>query len=97
MLPDDGEWHGFRADVDDTSLFFRVKPSPGDYDVCCRAYKKDWLDDHMQKAEKGIRFIDSNYNDRFTIPDGGKIRISFVFELFHGFYLPSVSPDCLNF
>ncbi len=25
MLPDDGEWHGFRTDVDDTSLFFRVK------------------------------------------------------------------------
>lgn len=77
MLPDDGEWHGFRADVDDTSLFFRVKPSLGDYDVYCWAYKKDWLDDHMLKAEKGIRFIDSGYNDRFTIPDGGKIRINF--------------------
>ena len=31
----------------------------------------------MLKAEKGIRFIDSGYNDRFTIPDGGKIRINF--------------------
>ncbi len=77
LLPDDGDWHGFRADVDGTSLFFRVKPSPSDYDVYCWAYKKDWLDDHMQKAEKGIRFIDSGYNDKFTIPDGGKIKINF--------------------
>ncbi len=57
MLPNDGEWHGFRVDVENTSLFFRVKPSPGDYDVYAWCYKKDWLDDHMLSAEKGIRFI----------------------------------------
>ena len=78
ILPGDGEWHGFRADIDNTSLFFRVKPSPGDYDVYCWAYRKDWLDDHMARAEKGIRFIDSGYNEKFRIPDGGKIRIKFA-------------------
>ena len=77
LLPDDGDWHGFRADVDGTSLFFRVNPSPSDYDVYCWAYKKDWLDDHMARAEKGIRFIDSKYNDLFRIADGDKVKISF--------------------
>ncbi len=78
ILPGDGEWHGFRADIDNTSLFFRVKPSPGDYDIYCWAYRKDWLDDHMARAERGIRFIDSGYNEKFRIPDGGKIRIKFA-------------------
>ena len=77
MLPNDGEWHGFRVDVDNTSLFFRVKPSPGDYDVYAWCYKKDWLDDHMLSAEKGIRFIDSQYNEKFRLQDGGKIRLHF--------------------
>ncbi len=77
ILPGDGEWHGFRVDAGDAALFFRVKPSPGDYDVYCWAYKKDWLDDHMLKAEKGIRFIDSRYNDLFRIADGDKVIISF--------------------
>ena len=77
MLPNDGEWHGFRVDVENTSLFFRVKPSPGDYDVYAWCYKKDWLDDHMLSAEKGIRFIDSQYNEKFRLQDGGKIRLHF--------------------
>ena len=31
----------------------------------------------MKNAEKGIRFIDSNYNTLFRIPDGGKIRVTY--------------------
>ena len=77
LLPDDGDWHGFRADTDKYSYFFRLKSQPGDYNVYAWCYKRDWLDDHMSKAEKGIRFIDSGYNDKFTIPDGGKIKINF--------------------
>lgn len=30
----------------------------------------------MKEAERGIRFIDSRYNDRFRLKDGGKIRIT---------------------
>lgn len=77
-LPNDGEWYGFRADAGNTSVFFRLKPLPGDYNIYAWCYRKDWLDDHMARAEKGIRFIDSGYNEKFRIPDGGKIRIKFA-------------------
>ena len=77
LLPDDGDWHGYRVDTDNYSYFFRLKPQAGDYNVYAWCYKRDWLDDHMARAEKGIRFIDSGYNDKFTIPDGGKIKINF--------------------
>ena len=40
------------------------------------SYKKDWLDHHLMQAQKGIRFIDSHYNDKFRLPDGGKIQIT---------------------
>jgi hypothetical protein len=76
-LPGDEEWHGFRADTDNYSYFFRLKPHAGDYNVYVWCYKRDWLDEHMARAERGIRFIDSGYNDKFTIPDGGRIRINF--------------------
>ena len=34
-------------------------------------YRRDWLDRHMEQAEKGIRFIDPHYKELFRIPDGG--------------------------
>ena len=77
LLPNDGDWHGYRADTNNYSYFFRLKPQAGDYNVYVWCYKKDWLDDYMARAEKGIRFIDSNYNDKFTIPDGEKVKINF--------------------
>ncbi len=58
-------------------VFLPSKASCGDYNVYVWCYKRDWLDEHMARAERGIRFIDSGYNDKFTIPDGGKIRINF--------------------
>ena len=30
----------------------------------------------MKEAERGIRFIDSQYNNLFRLEDGGKIRIT---------------------
>ena len=77
ILPNDDERHGFRADTDEYSFLFRVKPTPGDYDVYVWCYRKDWLDNHMEQAEKGIRFVDSQYREKFRIPDGGKIRITY--------------------
>ena len=34
-------------------------------------------DNRAEPQEKQIRFIDSHYNLKFYIPDGGKIRITF--------------------
>ena len=44
---------------------------PGIYTVTEQAYDK------YEPQEKQIRFIDSHYNLKFYIPDGGKIRITF--------------------
>lgn len=77
-LPDDGEWHGFRADTEKYSFFFRLKAQIGDYNAYIWCYRKDWLNEHMARAERGIRFIDGEYNDKFTVSDGGKIRILFA-------------------
>ena len=76
-LPGDGEWHGFRADTDTYSYLFRMQANPGDYNFYCYCYKKDWLDSHMQNAERGIRFITPDYETKFTIPDGGKIKVNY--------------------
>ena len=43
--------------------------------IVCRAYVKEWLDKHIQKAEQGIRFIDPQYKELFRIPDGGKVIV----------------------
>ena len=48
-----------------------------DRNLYCHCYKKDWLDSHLERSEKGIRFIDSKYNDLFRIPDGGLIQIEY--------------------
>ena len=33
LLPNDGDWHGYRVDTDNYSYFFRLKPQAGDYNV----------------------------------------------------------------
>lgn len=40
-------------------------------------YRRDWLNQHLKDAEKGIRFIDSHYKELFRIPDGGKVKIHY--------------------
>ncbi len=52
------------------------KAATREYNLYCYCYQRDWLDNHLQKAEKGIRFIDPHYKEQFTIPDGDKIRIT---------------------
>ena len=73
----DGKEFGFRADTEKYSYMLRLNPNKGEYNLYCYCYRRDWLDQHMREAEKGIRFIDSNYNDLFKIPDGGKIKITY--------------------
>ena len=67
---------GFRADTEQYSYLLRVNPHKGEYNLYCYCYRRDRLDDHMKRAEKGIRFITPDYKEKFRIPDGDKIRIT---------------------
>ena len=65
----------FRAVTKDYSYLLRLNPQKGMYTVYCYCYKREFLDHHLHQAEKGIRFITSDYTALFHLPDGGKIRI----------------------
>ena len=68
---------GVRVDTQNYAYMMRLNPNRGEYNLYCYCYRRDWLDHHLKEAERGIRFIDSSYNDLFHIPDGGKIRITY--------------------
>ena len=68
--------YGFRADTDHYSCLMHLNPNKGEYNVYCYCYVKQWLDRHMQQAEKGIRFITPDYKDVFRISDGDRIRMT---------------------
>ncbi len=68
--------YGFRAETEKYAFFIRCNPTQGDYNFYCYCYVKEWLDSHIKSAEKGIRFIDSSYNELFRIADGEKITIT---------------------
>lgn len=67
--------HGVRIDRDKYAFLFRLNPNPDAYNINCFCYGSLWLDRHISQAEKGIRFITSDYNEIFRIPDGDQIRI----------------------
>lgn len=69
--------YGFRIDTDNFAYLLRLNPQKGDYNMYCYCYRRDWLDSHLQKAERGIRFITSNYDEIFRIPDGDKVRVRY--------------------
>lgn len=69
--------YGFRADTEKHAFLLRCNPTKGDYNFYCYCYVKEWLDKHIKNAEKGIRFIDPHYKEKFRIPDGGKIIITY--------------------
>ena len=71
------EDYGFRVDTDAHAYMMRLNPNKGMYNLYCYCYRKDWLNQHLKNAEKGIRFIDSHYNNLFKIPDGGKIKVTY--------------------
>lgn len=68
-------YHGLRADTPNHTYMIRLNPVKGEYNLYCYCYKKTWLDQHLHKTEKGIRFIDSQYKELFRITDGDRIRI----------------------
>ena len=68
--------YGFRADTEKYSFLIRCNPARGDYNFYGYCYVREWLDRHIEKASRGIRFITPDYKEKFRIPDGDKIRIT---------------------
>lgn len=68
---------GVRVNTDKYAYLMRLNPNKAEYNLYCYCYRRDWLDDHLEKARGGIRFIDSHYKDLFRISDGDKIIINF--------------------
>ncbi|MDD2268099.1 MAG: hypothetical protein PHY15_00955 [Eubacteriales bacterium] len=69
--------YGFRIDTDNFAYLLRLNPQKGDYNLYCYCYRRDWLDSHLQKAERGILFITPNYDEKFRILDGDKVRVTY--------------------
>lgn len=67
--------YAFRADTEGHSYLIRCTPSVEFDHVFIHPYNRQWLDHHMKQAEKGIRFITSDYEEKFRIADGEHIRI----------------------
>ena len=72
-----GRDYGVRVNTQDYAYLMRLNPHKGEYNLYCYCYRKDWLDSHLTKARRGIRFINSHYKEQFRIPDGDHIRISY--------------------
>lgn len=72
---EDGSAFGFRTDTAQYSFLIRIQPHREKENLLMYCYRRDWLDDHMKKAERGIRFIDPHYREKFRIPDGDKVQI----------------------
>ena len=68
--------YGFRADTAQYTYFLRLNPNRGEYNFYIYCYRREWLDHHLKRAERGIRFINSRYKELFRIPDGDSIRIN---------------------
>lgn len=66
---------GLRVNTKDHAYLLRLNPMQGDYNLYCYCYRRDWLDRHLQNAEKGIRFVYPGYKERFRLADGDKVRI----------------------
>lgn len=71
----DGQEFGFRVDTAQYSYLMRLNPNPGAYNIYIYCYLREYLDRHMRQAEKGIRFITTDYKERFRIADGDRVRI----------------------
>ena len=66
--------YGFRMDTDKYAYLLRLNPREGEVYIYC--YFREWLDQHMGHARRGIRFITPCYVDLFRLQDGDKIRIT---------------------
>lgn len=67
--------YGFRIDAGEHAYMCRLDLKQGEYNLYCYCYISRWLDQHIQEARQGIRFVSSRYKELFRIPDGEKVRI----------------------
>ena len=72
-----GKEYGFRVDTAEFTYMLRCNPSPHDYNFYLWCYQRVSLESHMAMAAHGIRFINPQYQEKFRIPDGDKVRIRF--------------------
>ena len=68
-----GRDYGVRVNTQDYAYLMRLNPHKGEYNLYCYCYRKDWLDHHLERARRGIRFINPHYKELFRIPDGDSI------------------------
>lgn len=68
--------YAFRADTEKYAYLIRLNPNKGSYNLYCYCYVRDWLDQHITQAERGIRFITPDYKEVFRIPDGDQVCIT---------------------
>lgn len=73
---DDRNHYGVRVDTERYSYLMRLNPNRGEYNLYCYCYQKEWLNNHLKNAERGIRFIDPHYQEQFRIADGEKSQSS---------------------
>lgn len=67
--------YGYRVDTEAYSYLIRCFPGKGDYNLYVHCHLKAMLDSHLANAKKGIRFIDTHYNEKFRVADGSKVRL----------------------
>lgn len=79
-MESESDYYGVRVDTEKYAYLMRLNPNKGEYNLYCYCYVKDWLDNHLKNAAKGIRFITSNYSDLFRLPDGGKIKLHYEWD-----------------
>ena len=62
--------YGFRVDTPEYAYLLRLNPMQGDYNLYIYCYRREMLDQHMEKAARGICFLDTSGKERFRIPMG---------------------------
>lgn len=65
----------FRADTRDYAYLIHCAPNAENNHAYVYSYRRELLDRHMKRAEKGIRFVTPDNREKFRIPDGESIRI----------------------
>lgn len=69
------DYYGIRVDTDDYIFMVRLIPDKGTQNVCAYAYQRSILERYVEHSKNGIRFISSNYDNKFRIADGDSILI----------------------
>ena len=66
--------YGIRVDTDEHIYLLRCDAFRMNF--YCSCYEGKRLDEHIRRAERGIRFVDYDGEDLFRIPDGEKIVVT---------------------